>query len=911
MKPIALISALALFGTSLAPNAIDKELDFVWNPTTEINDWHQSIYDEKEPGIPEEEAGPFDFALSTYALTLTKGDVLDLNKLLLPQTNRNEEWEVRFYTDWETGKTTITDHGTYSINLGRNFVDENGVTQDVIIDDAYCSLFVLPGESLEPYLTYELAGDGLSYRVVGASEDFEKTNEEFYIPSTHLGLPVTTIDDSAFERCFYEVEIYLPDTILKIGDRAFYEASFKNIHLPSNLNYIGDEAFLESEEVTFYLPRSLTHIGENAFGHYLYQDKLSVITPYTKDEARSLFGQLSIFENERSEFETYLFARGHYKMQEDGTLSLNGFDGDFYERQENYGSPFDHYYVPREIDGYRVESVTSLFLCKYKSVAFPRGLKEIKAYATRGLNTSGPDTPTILQTIDLPEGLETIGEYAFSGIIGMRDLFLPSSVETIGEHAFPRIVVYTYLTEPKPGFDPDWDYWAIPCFSYVDVVYKNYEGLTHYIYRDDEGLAAILVNQLCRERTTIVKSTVNYNYTSVPVKKIGSESLYGDNASALIIEEGVEEIMNHAFDELEPLSFIYIPSTVKKMAHYAMSGQHPETAVYLASTEAVIEGGLDGFNGHYFFRGPKTNYPDLVERDHLYFDCDWVETEDYGYIDYSIDGEADSLLCCIKPEYEEFDMNILPSGKDFSFAYRVFEARSVIMRKNLARQIGTRAFAEGWISGEIDLSGVKEIGDEAFIRAKFDNDARFSIEIPRIEESIFENADFQGHSLYVENSIICFLSEPYAFWLNNASSFEYRSEYPLQMTEKMFVEAEEITIITKAVKNYVTVINMETNASKIHIQGYAKIEKLGGFSRIETLELIDLYRIEDYAIDAPSIGYVYLQNVFSAGMSILGYLEEPPTIEIGGTEADLKNFDSKWNFFNETEYPYSFVSPRY
>lgn len=87
-------------------------------------------------------------------------------------------------------------------------------------------------------------------------------------------------------------------------------------------------------------------------------------------------------------------------------------------------------------------------------------------------------------------------------------------------------------------------------------------------------------------------------------------------------------------------------------------------------------------------------------------------------------------------------------------------------------------------------------------------------------------------------------------------------------------------------------------------RGPSRVVSLTSNSTIETLRLIDLSRIESYAIFAQAIGYIYLQDISSAGSSIFGFLSSTPIIEIGGSEEDIKNFDQRWNCFNQTVYPY-------
>lgn len=170
----------------------------------------------------------------------------------------------------------------------------------------------------------------------------------------------------------------------------------------------------------------------------------------------------------------------------------------------------------------------------------------------------------------------------------------------------------------------------------------------------------------------------------------------------------------------------------------------------------------------------------------------------------------------------------------------------------------------------------------------------------------------QGHSLYIENSLHCYVKNPYAFSVNNASYLEYHGKYPINMTETLFIDGDEIKFITdEDEKGSLTVIDVLTDATKIHIEGPSRVVSLSSNSTIETLRLIALSRIDSHAISAQAIGYIYLQDISSAGSSIFGFLSSTPIIEIGGSEEDIKNFDPRWNCFNQTVYPYAFVTPLY
>ncbi len=109
------------------------------------------------------------------------------------------------------------------------------------------------------------------------------------IPATYQGKPVTEICDYAFSFSLDESNliINIPDSVVSIGDYAFYEttfdtikiskgvvsigeyafaeARFNKIEFSEGLKYIGDYAFYESFVTTLNFPSTLISIGKQAF----------------------------------------------------------------------------------------------------------------------------------------------------------------------------------------------------------------------------------------------------------------------------------------------------------------------------------------------------------------------------------------------------------------------------------------------------------------------------------------------------------------------------------------------------------------------------------------------------------------------------------------------------------------------
>lgn len=88
-----------------------------------------------------------------------------------------------------------------------------------------------------------------------------------YIPSTLMGLPVTSIKSGSFSGCTGVTRISLPDSITHIGNSAFYECSgLTTFTIPSQVTQIEDEAFLDCWNLaSIYFAGTAPQLGVDVF----------------------------------------------------------------------------------------------------------------------------------------------------------------------------------------------------------------------------------------------------------------------------------------------------------------------------------------------------------------------------------------------------------------------------------------------------------------------------------------------------------------------------------------------------------------------------------------------------------------------------------------------------------------------
>ena len=132
--------------------------------------------------------------------------------------------------------------------------DENKATLDTV-----SSMVFTEG------LAYTLSNDGTYYICsgIGTADDWFSN---LVIPSMYEGLPVAEISEGAFLDTEI-VSVKIPDTVKKIGDRAFHNCYYlTEVTIGNKLEYIGDYAFEYCYHLSnIKLPATVRSIGRWAF----------------------------------------------------------------------------------------------------------------------------------------------------------------------------------------------------------------------------------------------------------------------------------------------------------------------------------------------------------------------------------------------------------------------------------------------------------------------------------------------------------------------------------------------------------------------------------------------------------------------------------------------------------------------
>lgn len=282
---------------------------------------------------------------------------------------------------------------TYKIRVAANSSAEGVISSD-------WSEELVVTQEMPDWLAVEESEDGLGWILVPV--DPSKVKGKLIVPDYVMGKPVVAVRGASFfEPDFRQTAItgvIFPDTVKKVGNGTFSGCSqLSRVRLPRYLEEIDSSAFFSTALEEVELPYGLKKIRENAF-------------TYTRLKSVSL----------------------------PSTLELMCASSEADEASPFYGNPF---LTSIEVDdGNKVYKSDGNCVIRIADNMLAVGCRasEIPSYVERIGNYAFYEAG--LTSLTLPEGLVSIGRFAFYRNGGLTELSLPQSLESIGYRAFSQCV---------------------------------------------------------------------------------------------------------------------------------------------------------------------------------------------------------------------------------------------------------------------------------------------------------------------------------------------------------------------------------------------------------------------------------------------------------------------------------------
>jgi Tfp pilus assembly protein PilF len=187
-----------------------------------------------------------------------------------PQTGKDEDFEIKQNRD---NTITITNYKGTIKNL---IIPDTlyGLKVTIIGNRAFMNKGLISVVIPDTVITIEDGGDSGARSWFSEIERYLGAflNNKELIKVT-LGTGLKTIGNNAFYSCQL-TEIIIPDSVIAIGDSAFYSSGLIKVTFGKGLQTIGKEAFSSNQIAEINLPSSLKEIGAKAF----YENKIKKLT---------------------------------------------------------------------------------------------------------------------------------------------------------------------------------------------------------------------------------------------------------------------------------------------------------------------------------------------------------------------------------------------------------------------------------------------------------------------------------------------------------------------------------------------------------------------------------------------------------------------------------------------------------
>ena len=484
---------------------------------------------------------------------------------------------------------------------------------NITIEDSYCPLITAH--------KYYNMGDYESKDLDNETVEITKYNgsaAELEIPPEINGKKVTSIGESAFEKCTSLKNVIIPEGVTDIGFSSFYLCTnLTNVTIPNGVTSIGSNAFAQCTNLTnVTIPDSVTNLGERAF--IVCSSLKSITIPgsiktiknntfYSCENLTNVIISDGVTTIENSAFiycSSLTYVTIPRSVTSIGKNAFNAWDSNYIKSVYYSGTKEEWNKIEIADSNDPLINARKYFnIGDYESKVLDDGTVEITGYNGSASNVDIPPeidgkkvtsigeeafkSSTSITCLTIPDGVTNIGKNAFYYCTNLSKITLTNNVKTISSSAFDM----TYLTYVNfIGTEEEWN--SIEIGDNNDKLKSAtvYYGINDYYYKDlDDGTLEI-VGYYGSDTRIKIPSEIN----GKKVTSIGSSAFQnGSRLDNVTIPNGITSIGDYSFANCSGITSVEIPAGVTSIGKGAF--EDCSSLVYLGLQKGITSIGEYAF----------------------------------------------------------------------------------------------------------------------------------------------------------------------------------------------------------------------------------------------------------------------------------------------------------------------------